>query len=662
VRRAPGRARCGRAWWPSRSGGRPTPRRRPCRRCPARAGPSPAPRRGPSRASAPSGRAATRARPTPPRGRSRRAAARGQPAAPRPRAPRAAPEGDDVGAVARSTAPRLAPIAQRGVVAPSRAAVVRLRHGRSSLLGRRAPARRARRARRAGRARRARVGPRTPAEPRRFRRAARGSQAPSRAPPKGPVLGFPRSAGAATTRPMTEPSIPIVDLEDLASGDAARRDRAAAETKLALSTFGLVYVKNHGVDAAERRRALRRLPRVHGAPRGGQGAARPSRPLVPARLDPPQHRARRDRRRATRLQGVLLRRASRGAGARPWRSTRSSTRRTSGRRRRGASTPRRSARATSRWGARCTPQGSRCSRERPARSRSPRGDLHRRRRGRRARHATAPLPPAARRAARQGRALGRGAHRFQPADAAPWRPLLRRGGRGVRAARRSERPLLAHAGERGEPRRRSGARTAPPRDASWRRWARSSRSSPAARSWMATKIAINGFGRIGRCVRARPRTSGTSTNLEVVAINDLTDPKTLAHLLRYDSRPRRCSRRRREGTARASSVCGDGPDQGPRAEGPRRSSRGRTSASTSCSSARASSPTEGEGGGHIKGGAKKVLISAPAKGHDLTIVMGVNDDKYDRPSTTCSRTAPARRTASRPSPRCCSTTSASSTA
>ena len=52
---------------------------------------------------------------------------------------------------------------------------------------------------------------------------------------------------------------------------------------------------------------------------------------------------------------------------------------------------------------------------------------------------------------------------------------------------------------------------------------------------MATKIAINGFGRIGRCVLSALVERNLGANLEVVAINDLTDPKTLAHLLRYDS-------------------------------------------------------------------------------------------------------------------------------
>ena len=52
---------------------------------------------------------------------------------------------------------------------------------------------------------------------------------------------------------------------------------------------------------------------------------------------------------------------------------------------------------------------------------------------------------------------------------------------------------------------------------------------------MATKIAINGFGRIGRCMVRALYERGLDKEIELVAVNDLTDPKTLAHLLRYDS-------------------------------------------------------------------------------------------------------------------------------
>ncbi len=65
---------------------------------------------------------------------------------------------------------------------------------------------------------------------------------------------------------------------------------------------------------------------------------------------------------------------------------------------------------------------------------------------------------------------------------------------------------------------------------------------------------------------------------------------------------------------------------------------------------------------HLDAGAKKVVISCPAKNDDVTIVMGVNDDQYDPECTTSCRTPPAPPTASPPSPRCCWRTSASSAA
>jgi glyceraldehyde 3-phosphate dehydrogenase len=88
---------------------------------------------------------------------------------------------------------------------------------------------------------------------------------------------------------------------------------------------------------------------------------------------------------------------------------------------------------------------------------------------------------------------------------------------------------------------------------------------------MATKVGINGFGRIGRLVLRAAHKRGAS--LDVIAVNDITDAETLAHLLKYDSI---------HGAAQ-----------------------------------------------HLTAGAQKVIISAPAKKEDITLVMGVNHDKYD---------------------------------
>jgi len=140
---------------------------------------------------------------------------------------------------------------------------------------------------------------------------------------------------------------------------------------------------------------------------------------------------------------------------------------------------------------------------------------------------------------------------------------------------------------------------------------------------MAVRVGINGFGRIGRNIL---RTALHDKDLEFVAVNDITSASTLAHLLKYDS------------------ILGNLPDE-VKAEGDTIHVAGRkikvlalrdpgqlpwkdlgveyvvesTGLFTEAEKARA----------HIAAGAKKVIISAPAKGEDLTIVMGVNNDKYE---------------------------------
>jgi glyceraldehyde 3-phosphate dehydrogenase len=142
---------------------------------------------------------------------------------------------------------------------------------------------------------------------------------------------------------------------------------------------------------------------------------------------------------------------------------------------------------------------------------------------------------------------------------------------------------------------------------------------------MAIRVGINGFGRIGRQVLRAAKEQGIA-DLDFVAVNDLTDTKTLAHLFKYDS-----VHRTYEGDVRAKdgSIVVDGDEVKVFAEkDPARlpwkdlgvdvvlESTGRF---TEAAKARA----------HIDAGAKKVIISAPAKGEDITIVMGVNADKYD---------------------------------
>jgi glyceraldehyde 3-phosphate dehydrogenase len=141
---------------------------------------------------------------------------------------------------------------------------------------------------------------------------------------------------------------------------------------------------------------------------------------------------------------------------------------------------------------------------------------------------------------------------------------------------------------------------------------------------MPTRVAINGFGRIGRNVLRAAKKSGV--DIDFVAVNDLTDNTTLAHLLKYDS-----VHGHYPGSVRAMDggieVDGDeikvfserDPAQLPwkdlgvdiviESTGIFRSREGASK--------------------HLEGGARKVIITAPAKGEDLTVVLGVNEQKYD---------------------------------
>lgn len=140
---------------------------------------------------------------------------------------------------------------------------------------------------------------------------------------------------------------------------------------------------------------------------------------------------------------------------------------------------------------------------------------------------------------------------------------------------------------------------------------------------MAIKVGINGFGRIGRNVL---RASLKDPNLEFVAVNDLTDPKTLAHLLKYDSvlgnLPNQVS-------AGADSINVDGKtikvfkEKDPAAL-PWESVGAQVVIE---STGRFTDANEAKK--HLRGPVKKVIISAPAKNEDVTVVLGVNHEKYD---------------------------------
>ncbi|MEM3519380.1 MAG: type I glyceraldehyde-3-phosphate dehydrogenase [Candidatus Hadarchaeales archaeon] len=141
------------------------------------------------------------------------------------------------------------------------------------------------------------------------------------------------------------------------------------------------------------------------------------------------------------------------------------------------------------------------------------------------------------------------------------------------------------------------------------------------------RLAINGFGRIGRLFfRAAMENEEFKKNFEVVAINDLTSPKILAHLLKYDSVFGIWSRKV---IATETSIIVDGAEikvlnKKDPAELPWRDMGVEYVLEST------GAFTEREGASkHLAAGAKKVLISAPAKGPDVTIVLGVNERIYD---------------------------------
>jgi glyceraldehyde 3-phosphate dehydrogenase len=140
---------------------------------------------------------------------------------------------------------------------------------------------------------------------------------------------------------------------------------------------------------------------------------------------------------------------------------------------------------------------------------------------------------------------------------------------------------------------------------------------------MSHKIAINGFGRIGRMVF---RILDDLDDLEVVAINDLTDPEMLAHLLEYDSVHRRYDA---DIAVEGGSLVVNGRTIRTTAErDPKKLDWGSLGVDVvmECTGV---FRTGEQAKAHLDAGAKKVIISAPAKGIDHTIVVGVNDDVLD---------------------------------
>ncbi len=142
---------------------------------------------------------------------------------------------------------------------------------------------------------------------------------------------------------------------------------------------------------------------------------------------------------------------------------------------------------------------------------------------------------------------------------------------------------------------------------------------------MALKVGINGFGRIGRPV-FKIAQEKFGKDAEIVLINDLTDPKTLAHLLKYDST---YGRYERDVQAKDHSIVADGREIEICAETkPENIKWGEYGVDVVIESTGRFTSKE-TAMAHVAGGAKKVIISAPAKNEDITIVMGVNEHKYD---------------------------------
>jgi glyceraldehyde 3-phosphate dehydrogenase len=152
---------------------------------------------------------------------------------------------------------------------------------------------------------------------------------------------------------------------------------------------------------------------------------------------------------------------------------------------------------------------------------------------------------------------------------------------------------------------------------------------------LAVKVGINGFGRIGRLVF---RAAFDDPNIEIVAVNDLTDAKTLAHLLKYDSV---------HGVYGHDVEAGDGEiivhsknfvGELLGVTHPVKVTAERDPAALPWAAMGVDVVVESTGRftdgnaakAHLDAGAKKVIISAPATNEDITVVIGVNDDKYDK--------------------------------
>ena len=143
---------------------------------------------------------------------------------------------------------------------------------------------------------------------------------------------------------------------------------------------------------------------------------------------------------------------------------------------------------------------------------------------------------------------------------------------------------------------------------------------------MPIRVGINGFGRIGRQVYKAVHDGGFSDLFEIVAVNDLSPNESLAHLLKYDSTYGRFDA---DISSTEDAIVVDGKSLKVfESKDPASIPWGDNSVDLVVESTGRFTEAE-KARGHIDAGAKKVIISAPAKGEDITIVLGVNEDRYD---------------------------------
>ena len=140
---------------------------------------------------------------------------------------------------------------------------------------------------------------------------------------------------------------------------------------------------------------------------------------------------------------------------------------------------------------------------------------------------------------------------------------------------------------------------------------------------MAVRVAINGFGRIGRNTL---RASLNETDIDIVAINDITDPHTLAHLLKYDSVLGRIDA---EVASSDNGITINGKEIKITAERDPSKLPWKELNIDIVLECTGLFTNRDKAAGHIEAGAKKVIISAPAKNEDITLCMGVNQNKYN---------------------------------